>query len=221
MKAQYALGLFLALASCKGSELAATTEPAAPSVVTPHVPTMSPQPSPGLANYTKQVAESDKLQPVPPAAPVNPTKAELKAYEKRLKLYEKQLKAWEKVQVAQAQAYAKANRQPLILGKGAQNAPNATAPVQNSYKPDAPVAQATDSAVLQNTGGGAAAAGPNASAQGGATRPDALSPFAVIADNLTSPVGYVLAAAAVGGLAYALYWLWPILFRRKSTETTT
>lgn len=162
--------------------------------------------SPGLPLYKAQLASVGSR----PVLPANASRQQYKAFKR-------ELAAWESVQREQA----KALRGPLFIGKGAVNAPAATGSIQNSYKPT-DSGQATDSATVINSGGGAVAAGANASAQGGATRPDALSPLAVIAAKLTGPLGWVLAAAVVAALVWVGWQVWPLLGRRKdSTETTT
>lgn len=66
--------------------------------------------------------------------------------------------------------------------------------------------QATDSATLNNSGGGALAAGANSRAEGGATVKEAPGWAAM----LTQPVGYVLALLLVAGVAYGGYRYWQI-----------
>lgn len=57
--------------------------------------------------------------------------------------------------------------------------------------------QATGRAQAVNTGGGAAATGAGSHAEGGATKPEAPGPLATVLDNLTGPLGVVLAGAVV------------------------
>ncbi|GAA4393653.1 hypothetical protein [Hymenobacter koreensis] len=109
---------------------AATAQPAPRTRTAPDVP----------ANVTANVPEGQagvRVNPLP-VLPSNPTRRQYKAHKR-------QLDAWEAAEVA----YAKSVAGPRKLGKGSLYAPNASAPVQNTYKPDAPTTQAEAGAQVQ------------------------------------------------------------------------
>lgn len=82
--------------------------------------------------------------------------------------------------------------------------------------------QATDSSTVTDQRGATnAVSGHGITATQTNTAPKAPTVGATIANRLTGPLGYVLAAVAVAGAVYGIWWLLPLLPRRKKDDTPT
>ena len=83
-------------------------------------------------------------------------------------------------------------------------------------KVKAPAALASDSAAVADQHGAtnAVAGTGNAPVQTN-TAPAALGAGAVLAARLTGPLGYVVGLAGLALVGYGLWWIWPLLPRRR------
>lgn len=224
MKLHYALGLLLVLASCKGSEVAATKEPASPDHAVRHTPDTGTPPAPGKSYVDKQIADSKK-GPSQAGAEVA-TKSGISGFIAGIFKPSKLETQKTGGQTAGAvSGFRKCKGCTFVNGdnnkvagdtKVKDGALSWEAAAANAGKKSQ---QATDSAVLQQAGGNTA----NIPGNGNTTtqtKQDTTEEAPGIGATLVKPLGIVLAVAAVGVLVYAFIWLLSILPRRKKeTET--